>query len=199
VVSGCHSGHTRGSFLRSVRSDTVTGPRTSSPGPAFRMVSAVAGQGTPATALLARQRVPHTLHPYPHDPRSSSYGLEAASVLGVAPGRLFKTLVVSVDGRLAVGVVPVAGSLDLKAIAAALGGKKAAMAEPAAAERATGYVTGGISPLGHRSRLPVVIDASATDWETVYVSAGRRGLQVSLAPADLIRVAAATVAPIAGA
>jgi Cys-tRNA(Pro)/Cys-tRNA(Cys) deacylase len=163
------------------------------------MVSAVAGQGTPATALLARQRVPHTLHPYPHEPRSSSYGLEAASALGVAPGRLFKTLVVTMDGRLAVGVVPVAGSLDLKAIAAALGGKKAAMAEPAAAERATGYVTGGISPLGHRSRLPVVIDSSATDWETVYVSAGRRGLQVSLAPADLIRVAAATVAPIAGA
>jgi Cys-tRNA(Pro)/Cys-tRNA(Cys) deacylase len=163
------------------------------------MVSAVAGQGTPATAVLVRQRVPHTLHPYPHDPRSSSYGLEAAAALGVPLGRLFKTLVVSVDGRLAVGVVPVAGSLDLKAIAAALGGKKAAMAEPAAAERATGYVTGGISPLGHRSRLPVVIDASATDWETVYVSAGRRGLQVALAPADLVHAADATVAPIAAA
>jgi Cys-tRNA(Pro)/Cys-tRNA(Cys) deacylase len=161
------------------------------------MVSAVAGQGTPATALLARQQVPHTLHPYPHDPRSSSYGLEAAAALGVAPGRLFKTLVVSVDGRLAVGVVPVAGSLDLKAIAAALGGKKAAMAEPAAAERATGYVRGGISPLGHRSRLPVVVDSSAAEWETVYVSAGRRGLQVSLAPADLVRAASATVAAIA--
>ena len=94
------------------------------------------------------------------------------------PARLFKTLVASVDGRLAVGVVPVAGSLDLKALAAALGGKRAAMAEPAAAARATGYVTGGISPLGHRSRLRVVVDASAEDWETVYVSAGRRGLQV---------------------
>jgi Cys-tRNA(Pro)/Cys-tRNA(Cys) deacylase len=161
------------------------------------MVSAVAGQGTPATALLARQQVPHTLHRYPHDPRSSSYGLEAAAALGVAPGRLFKTLVVSVDGRLAVGVVPVAGSLDLKAIAAALGGKKAAMAEPAAAERATGYVRGGISPLGHRSRLPVVVDSSAAEWETVYVSAGRRGLQVSLAPADLVRAASATVAAVA--
>jgi Cys-tRNA(Pro)/Cys-tRNA(Cys) deacylase len=161
------------------------------------MVSAVAGQGTPATALLARQQVAHTLHPYAHDPRASSYGAEAAGALGVEPGRLFKTLVVSVDGRLAVGVVPVAGSLDLKAIAAALGGKKAAMAEPATAERATGYVTGGISPLGHRSRLPVVLDASARDWDTVYVSAGRRGLQVSLAPDDLVRVAAATVAPIA--
>jgi Cys-tRNA(Pro)/Cys-tRNA(Cys) deacylase len=163
------------------------------------MVSAVAGQGTPATALLARLRVPYSLHPYEHDPRSGSYGSEAAAALGVAPGRLFKTLVVSVDGRLAVGVVPVAGSLDLKAMAAALGGKRAALAEPAAAERASGYVTGGISPLGHRSRLPVVVDASAQDWDTVYVSAGRRGLQVSLAPADLIRAANATVAPIAGA
>lgn len=157
----------------------------------------MAGQGTPATALLTRQKVAFELHPYPHDRRSGSYGTEAAEALGVPPARLFKTLVVSVDGRLAVGVVPVAGSLDLKAIAAALGGKKAAMAEPAAAERATGYVTGGISPLGHRSRLPVVVDASARDWDTVYVSAGRRGLQVSLAPEDLVRVANATVAPIA--
>jgi Cys-tRNA(Pro)/Cys-tRNA(Cys) deacylase len=156
----------------------------------------VAGQGTPATALLARRHVSYELHPYEHDPRAASYGEEAAAALGVPAGRLFKTLVVSVDGRLAVGVVPVAGSLDLKAIAAALGGKKAAMAEPAAAERATGYVTGGISPLGHRSRLPVVVDASARDWETVYVSAGRRGLQVSLAPEDLVRAADATVAPI---
>jgi Cys-tRNA(Pro)/Cys-tRNA(Cys) deacylase len=157
----------------------------------------VAGQGTPATALLARAKVPHTLHPYEHDPRAGSYGAEAAAALGVPPGRLFKTLVAAVDGRLAVAVVPVAGTLDLKALAAALGGKKAAMAEPAAAERATGYVTGGISPLGHRQRLPVVVDASAADWPTVYVSAGRRGLQLELAPADLVRLAAATVAPIA--
>ncbi|HEY6745395.1 MAG TPA: Cys-tRNA(Pro) deacylase [Mycobacteriales bacterium] len=156
----------------------------------------MAGQKTPATALLARHKVPHTIHPYEHDPRASSYGLEAAAALGVPPGRLLKTLVVTVDGRLAVGVVPVAGSLDLKAMAAALGGKKAAMAEPAAAERATGYVTGGISPLGHRSRLPVVVDSSAADWETVYVSAGRRGLQLELAPADLVRAAGATLAPI---
>lgn len=162
------------------------------------MVSAVAGQGTPATALLARQKVRFELHPYAHDPRAASYGSEASDALGVPPERLFKTLVVSLDGRLAVGVVPVSGSLDLKAIAAALGGKKAAMAPPADAERATGYVTGGISPLGHRSRLPVVVDASATSWDTVYVSAGRRGLQVSLAPADLIRACSATVAPIAG-
>ena len=161
------------------------------------MVTAVAGHGTPATALIVRAKVPYTLHPYGPDPRASAYGPEAAAALGVPPGRLFKTLVAGVDGRLAVGVVPVSGSLDLKALAAALGGKRAAMAEPAAAERATGYVTGGISPLGHRSRLPVVIDSSALDWETVYVSAGRRGLQVALAPADLVRLASATVAPIA--
>ena len=158
----------------------------------------MAGQGTPATALLARQKVAFELHPYAHDPRSGSYGTEAAEALGVSPAPAVQDARRrAVDGRLAVGVVPVAGSLDLKAIAAALGGKKAAMAEPAAAERATGYVTGGISPLGHRSRLPVVVDASARDWDTVYVSAGRRGLQVSLAPDDLVRVANATVAPIA--
>lgn len=137
-----------------------------------------------------------TLHPY-ETAGSGPYGPEAAAALGVDPRRLFKTLVAAVDGKLAVGVVPVAGSLDLKALAAALGAKKAAMADPAAAERATGYRTGGISPLGHRSRLPVVVDASASGWETVYVSAGRRGLQVSLSPADLVRVAGATVAAIA--
>lgn len=158
----------------------------------------MAGHGTPATALLVSSGVPHELHPYEHDPRASSYGAEAAAVLGVEPARLFKTLVASVDGTLAVGVVPVTGSLDLKALAAALGGKRAAMAEPAAAERATGYVPGGISPLGHRSRLPVVLDASAADWPTVFVSAGRRGLQVELAPADLVRLASASVAAIAG-
>jgi Cys-tRNA(Pro)/Cys-tRNA(Cys) deacylase len=162
------------------------------------MVSAVAGTGTPATAALVRARVAHTLHPYSSS-GGSSYGLEAAAALGVDPTRLFKTLVATVDGKPAVAVVPVAGSLDLKALAATLGGKKAAMAEPAAAERATGYVTGGISPLGHRQRLRVVVDSSAEAWPTVYVSAGRRGLQVSLAPADLIRLAAATVAPIAAA
>jgi len=157
----------------------------------------VAGQGTPATALLAGQGVPYTLHPYQHDPRAGSYGAEAAAALGVDPGRLFKTLVATVDGTLAVGVVPVTGSLDLKALAAALGGKRAALADPAAAARATGYVRGGISPLGTRARLRVAVDASAADWPTVYVSAGRRGLQVELAPADLIRLTAATVAPLA--
>jgi Cys-tRNA(Pro)/Cys-tRNA(Cys) deacylase len=157
----------------------------------------VAGQGTPATALLARLGVPHVLRPYEHDPRADSYGAEAALALGVDPARVFKTLVAAVDGRLAVGVVPVAGSLDLKALAAALGGKRAAMADRAAAQRATGYVTGGISPLGLRSRLPVVVDSSASSWDTVLVSAGRRGLQVELAPADLVRAAAATLAPLA--
>jgi Cys-tRNA(Pro)/Cys-tRNA(Cys) deacylase len=160
-------------------------------------VTPVPGRGTPATALLAKQGVSYTLHPYEHDPRAASYGREAAAALGVDPARLFKTLVATMDGTLAVGVVPVTGSLDLKALAAALGGKRAAMADPAAAARATGYVTGGISPLGIKSRLRVAVDASATDWPTVYVSAGRRGLQVELAPADLVRLTAATLAPIA--
>jgi Cys-tRNA(Pro)/Cys-tRNA(Cys) deacylase len=110
---------------------------------------------------------------------------------------VFKTLVASVDGRLTVGVVPVSGSLDLKALAVAVGGKRGSMADPADAQRATGYVTGGISPFGQRSRLPVVVDASARDWPTVYVSGGRRGLQVEVAPADLIRLTSATEAPIA--
>lgn len=143
--------------------------------------------------------MPHTLHPYRHDPRAESYGLEAATALGVEPARVFKTLVAAVDGALAVAVVPVAGSLDLKALAATLGGRRAAMADPAAAARATGYVPGGISPLGSRTRLPVVLDASAAGWPTVYVSAGRRGLQVELAPADLVRLTAARTASIAAA
>jgi Cys-tRNA(Pro)/Cys-tRNA(Cys) deacylase len=158
----------------------------------------VAGQGTPATALLGRLGIAHTVHAYPHDPRHGSYGAEAAELLGVPPERVFKTLVAEVDGQLTVGVVPVAGLLDLKALAAAAGGKKAAMAQVAAAERATGYVTGGISPLGHRKRLPVVLDSSALRFGTVFCSAGRRGLEIELAPADLVRAAAASVADIAG-
>lgn len=157
----------------------------------------MAGQGTPATALLGKLGIAHSVHEYPHDPRHGSYGAEAAQVLGVAPERVFKTLVAQVDGQLTVGVVPVAGQLDLKALAAAAGGKKAAMAAVAAAERATGYVTGGISPLGHRKRLPVVVDSSALGFETVYCSAGRRGLEIELAPADLVRAAGAVVAEIA--
>ncbi|MBE1575979.1 Cys-tRNA(Pro) deacylase [Amycolatopsis sp. TRM77291] len=158
----------------------------------------MAGKGTPATALLAKQKVAHVLHAYDHDPRAESYGLEAVEALGLDPARVFKTLVAEVDGKLTVGVVPVTGQLDLKALAAAAGGKKAKMADPAAAQRATGYVLGGISPLGHRSRLPVVIDSSAEKFETVHCSAGRRGLEVELAPGDLVRLTGAVVAPIAG-
>jgi Cys-tRNA(Pro)/Cys-tRNA(Cys) deacylase len=157
----------------------------------------VAGQQTPATAVLGRLGIAHSVHAYEHDPRHGSYGLEASEVLGVAPERVFKTLVAEVDGALTVGVVPVAGQLDLKALAAAAGGKKAAMADVAAAERATGYVGGGISPLGHRRRLKVVIDSAAMEHATVYCSAGRRGLELELAPADLVRAAGAVVAPIA--
>jgi len=158
----------------------------------------MAGKGTPATALLVRQKVAHQVHEYTHDPRSDSFGTEATELLGLPAERVFKTLVAEVDGQLTVGVVPVAGHLDLKALAAAAGGKKARMADVTAAERATGYVAGGISPLGHRKRLPVVVDSSATDFETIFCSAGRRGLEIEVAPADLIKLAQATVAPIAG-
>jgi Cys-tRNA(Pro)/Cys-tRNA(Cys) deacylase len=156
----------------------------------------MAGKGTPATAVLAKQQVAHTLHTYDHDPKHESYGLEAAEALGVEPARVFKTLVADVDGKLTVGVVPVTGQLDLKALAAAAGGKRAKMAEAAAAQRATGYVLGGISPLGQRSRLPVVIDSSAESFDTVFCSGGRRGLELELAPADLIRLTNAGVAAI---
>ncbi|HEY7013549.1 MAG TPA: Cys-tRNA(Pro) deacylase [Streptosporangiaceae bacterium] len=156
----------------------------------------MAGSGTAATALLTKQRIPHSVHTYTHDPRHASYGAEASEALGVEPGRVLKTLVADVDGKLTVGVVPVAAQLDLKALAAAVGGKKAALADVAAAERATGYVAGGISPVGQRKRLPVVIDSTAMDYPTVFCSGGRRGLEIELAPADLVRAAAATVAPI---
>ncbi len=157
----------------------------------------VAGHGTPATALLTRQKVPFTLHTYEVDPDTPNYGAVVAATLGVDPGRVFKTLVTEVDGGLTVAVVPVTGDVDLKALAAAAGGKKAAMADRVAAERATGYVRGGISPLGQRRSLPTVIDETAGGLTTMLVSAGRRGLQVELAPADLIRLTAATLAPIA--
>jgi Cys-tRNA(Pro)/Cys-tRNA(Cys) deacylase len=157
----------------------------------------VAGRGTRATEQLTQLKIPYSVHPYEHDPHAASYGLAASAALGVAPERLFKTLIAEVDDKsLAVAVVPVAGSLDLKALAGAVGGKKAKMADPAAAERATGYVTGGISPLGQRRRLPVVIDETALDHDTVFCSAGQRGLQIEIAPADLIRAVAAVVAPI---
>lgn len=152
---------------------------------------------TPAVKAAERARVAFGLHEYAHDPAAPSYGQEAAEKLDLDPERVFKTLVATVDGKLAVGVVPVARSLDLKALAGALGGKRAAMADVAEAERATGYVTGGISPLGQRRRLPTVVDGSALRWESVYVSAGRRGLQISLAPAELVRLCGARTAAIA--
>lgn len=156
----------------------------------------MAGKGTPATALLARQKVTHQVHTYDHG-AGQAYGPEAAERLGLDPDRVFKTLVTEVDGALTVGVVPVSATLDLKALAAAVGGKRARMADVAAAERATGYVAGGISPLGQRRRLPTVIDASAQKWETLYCSGGRRGLEIELAPADLSRLCGGQFALIA--
>ncbi|WP_069172400.1 Cys-tRNA(Pro) deacylase [Streptomyces griseus] len=152
--------------------------------------------GTPATVALTAAGTPFTVHSYDHDPSSPSYGEEAAEALGVAPDRVFKTLVADVDGELVVAVVPVAGSLDLKALASAVGGKRAAMADPAAAERTTGYVRGGISPLGQRKRLRTVLDASADTHPTICVSAGRRGLEVELTPTDLATLTQAVLAPI---
>ncbi|TNM63280.1 Cys-tRNA(Pro) deacylase [Streptomyces sp. NP160] len=164
------------------------------------MAKKTAGGGTPATTALAKAGVAHTVHPYEHDAAVSAevgYGLEAAHALGIDPARVYKTLVVEVDGALGVAVVPVSAKLDLKAVGAALGGKRATMADPAAAERTTGYVRGGISPLGQRKRLPTVVDSSAAAHPTVLVSGGRRGLDVELAPADLVALTAATVAPVA--
>lgn len=155
-----------------------------------------ASQGTPATAALAAAGVPFVLHPYTHDPSAASYGSEAAEALGIDPSRVFKTLMVEVEGKLAVGIVPVSGTLDLKAFAAALGAKKAAMADPAAAQRRTGYVLGGISPLGQRLPSPTVLDSSAVGLQTLLVSGGKRGLDIELAPADLIRLTQAVTAPI---
>jgi Cys-tRNA(Pro)/Cys-tRNA(Cys) deacylase len=158
----------------------------------------VAGRGgTRATQRLASLGIAHTIHRYDHDPACSSYGREASEALGVPPDRMFKTLVADVDGQLTVAVVPVSGSLDSKALAAAVGGKKAAMADPALAEKASGYVTGGIAPLGLRRPLPVVVDETALRHPTVFCSAGQRGMQLELAPADLVKAAGARVAPIA--
>lgn len=157
-----------------------------------------AGGATPAVHALIAAGIPHTLHPYEHDPASDlSYGLEAAAALGVDADQVFKTLCAYVDGALSVGIVPVSGMLDLKALAHALGGKKAEMAPPADAERATGYVVGGISPIGQRKALPTAIDETVELWDTVYVSGGRRGFDIGIAPGDLLTITGGITAPIA--
>jgi Cys-tRNA(Pro)/Cys-tRNA(Cys) deacylase len=164
----------------------------------------VTASGTRATELLRKRGIDHRIHEYAPPERQGRaresrppYGIEAAAALGVSPDRVWKTLVASVDDRLVLAVVPVAGELDLKRLADACAGRRAELAEPAAAERATGYVVGGISPLAPRRTLPVVIDTSATVQETIFVSAGRRGLQAEVAPDDLVALTGAIVAPIA--
>ena len=155
-----------------------------------------AAGGTPATVALTRAGIPYEVRAYDHDPRATSYGLEAAEALGVDPARVFKTLLASLDGRLVVGIVPVSGQLDLKALARALGGSRAVMAEVSAAERATGYVAGGISPVGQKRAHRTVLDGSALAHDTILVSGGRRGLDIELAPGDLVAITAAVTATI---
>jgi Cys-tRNA(Pro)/Cys-tRNA(Cys) deacylase len=152
----------------------------------------MAGRGTPAIAAVERAGIAFTVHEYAHDPGVAAYGREAAEKLGLDPARVLKTLVADVDGVLTVAIVPVEAQLDLRAL-----GKRAALADARAAERVTGYVVGGISPLGQRRRLPTVLDASALAHTTVHVSAGRRGLELELAPADLVALTSATVQEIA--
>ncbi|WP_327149974.1 Cys-tRNA(Pro) deacylase [Nocardia sp. NBC_01329] len=161
----------------------------------------MAAAATPAIRALVSARIAHTVHSYDHDPRAGTFGAEAADVLGarlgVEAGQIFKTLVLELStGALAVAVLPVSVTLSLKAAAAALGAPKAAMAERTRAERGTGYVLGGISPLGQRKRHPTVVDVSALDWDQVFCSAGRRGLEVALAPADLVRLTGAVTAAV---
>lgn len=151
---------------------------------------------TPATTALVAAGIAFTPHSYHHDPRAESYGLEAATELGVEPERVYKTLMVDVDGELVVAVVPVSGQLDLKAIARAAGGSRAAMADRIRAQRATGYVLGGISPIGHKHRHRTFIDDSVGAWSTVLVSGGRRGLDIEVTPADLQRSTDAILAPL---
>ncbi len=161
------------------------------------MAKQKAAAGTPATVALSALGLPFAAHPYEHDPAAPSFGLEAAEALGVEPDRVFKTLLADTDLGLVVGVVPVTGMLDLKALAAAVGAKRAAMADPAVAERRTGYVVGGISPIGQKTRHVTVVDETAQLFDTVFVSGGKRGFDIELAPADLLTATAATYAPIA--
>ena len=151
---------------------------------------------TPAVDVLVGSSTAHRLHEYIHDP-AASYGREAAESIGTEPDRVFKTLVTAFAGSLAVAVIPVTAELDLKAMACALGVKKVTMAQPAEAERATGYVVGGISPLGQKRRLSTIVDESAAAWPTVFVSGGQRGLELELAPADLVTLTGASLAPVA--
>ena len=153
--------------------------------------------GTPATVALAAAGIHFTPHAYEHDAANSNFGLEAASALGLDPEQVFKTLLTDVDGVLTVAIVPVTGKLDLKALAAAVGGKKAEMADPRVAERKTGYVVGGISPIGQKNRHTTVLDETAELFDTIYVSGGRRGLDIELAPADLLAVTGGIIAAIA--
>lgn len=153
--------------------------------------------GTPATVALTAAGVAYSQHVYEHDPAAPSYGLEAAAVLGLPTEQVFKTLVVDTGAGLAVGVVPVAGSLDLKAMAEVLGVKKVTMADPAAAQRSSGYVLGGVSPVGQKRALPTVVDESVEAFDVVYVSGGRRGLDLGLSPTDLVRVTGAVLADVA--
>lgn len=153
--------------------------------------------GTPATLALERAGVPFTPRSYAHDPNAASYGMEAAEALGVEPRRVLKTLLIEFYGGLGVGIVPADSQLDLKAIAATLGSKRATMADPQQAERATGYVVGGISPIGQKKRLPTVIDESARAFTSILLSGGKRGLDIELAPDDLARLTGATWAAIA--
>lgn len=161
----------------------------------------MARAATPAITALLTAGIPHEVLQYDHDPRRESYGDEAVQELvkvqGVDPDQVFKTLLADVDGRLVVGIVPVTGKLDLKALASAVGGKRATMADPALAERRTGYVVGGISPIGQKTRHETVLDETAELWDVVYVSGGRRGFDLGLAPADLVRATDAVVADIA--
>ena len=154
--------------------------------------------GTPATVALTAAGIPFVEHEYGHDPGNTSFGLEAAAVLGLDPGRVFKTLVADVDGRLVVAIVPVSGKLDLKALAAAVAGRKASMADPRLAERRTGYVVGGISPIGQKTVHPTVLDETAELYDTVFVSGGRRGFDIELTPRDLRAATGAVVAAIGG-
>jgi len=153
--------------------------------------------GTPATVALTAAGINFVAHSYEHDPANRHFGTEAASALGLEPERVFKTLVADVDGRLVVAIVPVTGSLDLGALAASLGGKRASMADPALAQRKTGYVVGGISPIGQKTALTTVLDETAELFDTVFVSGGKRGFDIELAPTDLIVATSARLAPIA--